>query len=338
MTTVAEARSLCVQLLHAAGVPAEPAYRTATALVLADMWGLPSHGMLRLPHYLRRIAAGGINPGAGLTVTSACGATVALDGNAGLGHWQLWDAVRRASQLARIFGIGMASVANSNHCGALGASVLAALPDGHVGFAMSNGPAVMPPWLGNSPVLSTSPLAAAIPTRPAPTIMDMATSAVSRGAIAVYAEREEPLPPGWAVDRAGAPTSDPRAALAGMLMPMAGAKGFALALLVEVMTGAMVGPSLAVDVVDMFDRSHDAVPQGISHLAFAIDPARLGVGGPGRLEQLASSIAEAGGRLPGANRVLPADLDDDATCAVSAATMREIRACAEQFGLDSVSK
>ncbi|MGH8889563.1 MAG: Ldh family oxidoreductase [Acidothermaceae bacterium] len=337
MTTVAEVRSLCIELLQAAGVPSEPAYRTATALVLAEMWGLPSHGLLRLPHYLRRIAAGGINPRAELTVASAHGATVALDGNAGLGHWQLWDAVGRASQLARIFGIGMVSVANSNHCGALGAGVIGALPDGHIGFAMSNGPAVMPPWHGRSPVLSTSPLAAAIPTSPAPTIIDMATSAVSRGAIAVYAEKDELLPEGWAVDRAGVPTSDPHSALAGMLMPMAGPKGYALALLVEALTGALVGPLLAVDVVDMFDRSHDAVPQGIAHVAFAIDPACLGVGGRDRLHRLANSIAEAGGRLPGANRVLPAELHDDAACPTSPATMREIRACAEHFGLDSVS-
>jgi (2R)-3-sulfolactate dehydrogenase (NADP+) len=337
MTTVAEARFLCIELLRAAGVPAEPAYRTATALVLADSWGLPSHGLLRLPHYLRRIAAGGINPGAELTVASALGATIALDGNAGLGHWQLWDAVCRASQLARVFGIGMVSVANSNHCGALGASVIGALSDGHIGLAMSNGPAVMPPWLGNSPVLSTSPLAAAIPTCPAPTIIDMATSAVSRGAIAVYAERDEPLPAGWAVDRAGAPTSDPHSALDGMLAPMAGAKGFALALLVEMLTGALVGPSLAVDVADMFDRSQDATPQGIAHLAIAIDPACLGASGAHRLDQLADSIAEAGGRLPGVNRLLPADLDDDAICPISPATMREIRACAERFGLGSVS-
>jgi (2R)-3-sulfolactate dehydrogenase (NADP+) len=183
---------------------------------------------------------------------------------------------------------------------------------GYLTMAFSNGPAVMPAWGGARALLSTSPLAAGIPTRPQPTIVDMALSTVARGKIAAYAKSGKELPAGWALDAAGEPTVDPQLALHGLLAPLGGAKGFALALLVEAMAGGLAGPNLSANVPDMFADADNALPQRIGHLLITIDPARFGAdadGGAvrGRWDQLAASVAAGGGRLPGAGRLVPAD-------------------------------
>src|SRR5690606_3809970 len=190
----------------------------------------------------------------------------------------------------------------------------------------STGPAVMPAPGTATPLLSTSPLAAGVPCRPRPAIVDLATSAVARGTIATYARRGERLPDGWAVDAAGKPTTDPQAAMAGMLAPMAGGKGFALAFLVEALAAAMVGPELAVDIPDMFDASADAAPQRIGHLIIVFDPALVDVDGKGadRLEKLTASLAEAGGRVPGASRRMPWEITDETPVQIADAVIDEL--------------
>jgi (2R)-3-sulfolactate dehydrogenase (NADP+) len=165
---------------------------------------------------------------------------VIYDGENGLGHWQLQRAAEVAAERAAINGI--AAVGVGIHIVVLSGFTPHQLPrKGLVGIIFSNGPAVMPPWGGHTPVLSTSPIAAGIPTNP-PTIIDMATSAVARGKIAAKAQSGEPLEPGWAFTADGQPTTDAKAALSGMLAPLGGAKGYALAVLVESLTGALIGP------------------------------------------------------------------------------------------------
>lgn len=323
MTTYAEAITLAERLLRAAGMPDREAELAARALVTADAWGVGSHGLMRLPYYLRRFASGAQDPAAELSTVHDSGATAAFDGNGGLGHPQVWQAASLAAERCASHGIAAVSVGNSSHCGALGLYVLPIVERGYLGLVFSNGPAVMPPWGGHEAVLSTSPIAAGIPCRPRPAVIDMATSAVARGKIAAHAARGEELPEGWAVDADGAPTTDPKAALAGMLAPLGGGKGFALALLVESLTGGMVGPALATDVPDMFNESHLQEPQRISHTVLAIDPARLDSDGSSadRMDALASSVAKAGGRLPGERRTPPADIDPATPITLDAALL-----------------
>jgi (2R)-3-sulfolactate dehydrogenase (NADP+) len=310
-TTVGGATGLISGLLRAAGMPEDPASRTAWAVVTAEAWGKRSHGLLRVPYYLARFAAGGSDTQACLRTVTDTGPVVALDGSNGLGHWQAWDAATLATERARRFGIAAISVGNSGHCGALGCYVLPMVEAGLVGVAFSNGPAVMPPWEGREPVFSTSPIAAGIPTRPRPSIVDLATSAVARGTVAEAAAAGRPIPEGWAFDAGGAPTTDPSAALAGMLAPMAGPKGAALAFLVEALTGGVVGPNLATEVADPLAASTTSDPQRIAHLLLALDPRSLDVDGhgAGRLARLAERIATAGGRLPGAGHPLAPELN-----------------------------
>lgn len=336
MTSVGPARTFAADLLAAAGVPADNARRTAELLVLADVWGIGSHGLMRLPYYLARLTAGGVNADATMKVVREAGAAVSFDGNDGLGHWQLWAAAEVAAERAAKHGIAVASVGSSSHSGCLGLYTAPALRAGLISVVFSTGPAVMAAPGTATPLLSTSPLAAGIPCRPNPAVIDLATSAVARGKIAAHARRGEPLEDGWAVDTNGVPTTNPMAALAGMLAPLGGGKGFALAFLVEAMTAGVVGPALAGDIPDMFNADHDAQPQRIAHVVIGLDPAVLAIddGGQTRLDELADRVAVAGGRVPGSARPMPWEVADDRPVAVSTDVMDELATWATRLGTD----
>lgn len=326
VTTFAAVRDQVTALLIASGVPDEAARSTATALTLTESWGVTSHGLMRLPYYLARLHAGGTRTDAELRPVHDSGPVVMYDGQGGLGHWQVWRAAELAAERCATYGLAAIAIGNSSHCGSLGVYTLPILDAGHMALIFSNGPAVMPPWGGSQPILSTSPLAAGIPSRPQPAIVDMATTAVARGRIAERARRKEQLPEGWALDSHGNPTVDPEAALAGMLAPLGGAKGFAIALLVEALTGGIVGPALSTDVADMFDADAATVPQRIAHLVLAIDLSHLDVDGDAqrRLDGLAESVVKAGGRLPGARRRHLAEIAPDDPLVIAAQTAAEL--------------
>jgi len=308
--TVGIAIETAQSLLEAAGVPILEAATTARCIVASDRWGIGSHGLMRLPFYLARLQAGGINPAAELKTVTDLPSLVVFDGDDGLGHWQLQHAAEVASQRALVNGIAAVGVGRSNHCGALGIYVWPMINRGLVGIAFSTGPAVMPPWGGDKPLLSTSPIAAGIPTNP-PTVVDLATSAVARGKIQAKAQAGAELEPGWAFTKDGAPTTDAKEALAGMLAPLGGAKGYAIAVLVESLTGMLIGPTLSKNIPDMFAAEQDALPQQISHFVIAIDASKLSVDGANtRTEDFATEVSQAGGRLPGSNRVNPEKLVD----------------------------
>lgn len=334
--TVGDARALARSLLEAVGLQPAHADTTARSIVLADCWGAGSHGLLRLPYYLQRSVVGGYPARAELTTTSDTGVVAVLDGGGGLGHWQAWAAAELATARAAQSGLSAVAVANSGHCGALGVYTLPALERDFVALVFSHGPGVMPAWGASTPLFSTSPLAAGIPCMPRAAIVDLATSAVARGKIAEHAQRGEPLPPGWALDESGLPTQDAQTALRGMLAPLGGAKGYAIAFMVEALTAALVGPSLSVDVSDMFAPEDASTPQRIAHLVLVLDPARFdGEGGSGarrRLALLAEHIEASGGRLPGARRELPREIPDDRLIDVPAALERELRSWADRLG------
>lgn len=307
--SVGSAASLAKTLLVASGVPDFEAETTARCIVASDRWGIGSHGLMRLPFYLARLKAGGINPVAKLKPITDLPSLVIYDGDDGLGHWQLQKAAEVAAERAVINGIAAVGVGRSNHCGALGIYTWPMINRGLLGIAFSTGPAVMPPWGGNKALLSTSPIAAGIPTSP-PTVIDLATSAVARGKIQAKAQSGAELEPGWAFTKEGVPTTDAKEALAGMLAPLGGVKGYAIAVLVESLTGMLIGPTLAANIPDMFAADQDANPQQISHFVIAIDASKLSVDGPNsREEEFAKSVSEAGGRLPGSNRVNPENLN-----------------------------
>jgi (2R)-3-sulfolactate dehydrogenase (NADP+) len=307
--SVGTAIEKATELLIAAGMDSVQAATSAQAIVASDRWGIGSHGLMRLPFYLDRLKAGGINPKAELKKVTDMPGLVIFDGEDGLGHWQIHHAAQLAAERAKVNGIAAVGVGRSSHCGALGIYVWPMIDAGLVGIAFSTGPAVMPPTGGNKPLLSTSPLAAGIPTNP-PTVVDLATSAVARGKIQAKAQAGAELEPGWAFTKDGAPTTDAKEALAGMLAPLGGAKGYALAVLVESLTGVLIGPTLSKNIPDMFNHDFDNAPQEIAHFVIAIDASKLSVDGENtRLADFAGEVSSAGGRLPGSNRVNPGKLN-----------------------------
>lgn len=315
-TNVAAARDMATKLLTTVGVRPDRATATARALVLAEVWGLASHGLLRLPGYLDRTLAGGHPADADLKTVTDTGSLVVLNGGGGLGHWQLGEAVDLGIGRARDHGVAVVAVGDSGHCGALGVFAADAAEAGMTALVFSTGPAVLPPWGGDKRLLSTSPLAAGFPTKPRPAVVDLAMSTVARGKIAAYAARGEKLPDGWAFDVSGEPTNDPDAALVGMLSPLGGAKGYALAFMVEALTAGLVGPARAQQVADFFDKDARHRRQGISHLTIIIDPTRTDLeghatGAQTRLLELAEAAENAGGRIPGARRLAPSDVTDE---------------------------
>ncbi len=330
---VGSAIETATSLLEAAGVPKQEAATTARCIIASDRWGIGSHGLMRLPFYLSRLQAGGINPTAQLKTITDLPSLVVFDGDDGLGHWQLQKASEIASERAMVNGIAAVGVGRSNHCGALGIYVWPMINRGLVGIAFSTGPAVMPPWGGNQPLLSTSPIAAGIPTNP-PTVIDLATSAVARGKIQAKAQAGAELEPGWAFTKDGAPTTDAKEALAGMLAPLGGVKGYAIAVLVESLTGMLIGPTLAKNIPDMFAASQDGLPQQISHFVIAIDASKLSVDGSNnRTNEFTQEVKAAGGRLPGANRVNPEKLNNGDEITITDQVSEQLSSWSAKLGI-----
>jgi len=331
--TVGAAIENAKALLVATGLGSDKAEASARLIVASDRWGIGSHGLMRLPFYLDRMLAGGINPNATMKLVTDLPSLAVFDGENGLGHWQLQLAAHEAATRAKVNGIAAVGVGRSAHCGALGLYVWPMVNQGLVGIAFSTGPAVMPPWGGNKPILSTSPMAAGIPTTP-PTIIDLATSAVARGKIAAKAQAGDPLEPGWAFTKDGVPTLDAKEALAGMLAPLGGVKGYAIAVLVESLTGVLIGPSMAKDIPDMFAADQASLPQGISHFVIAIDAAKLSVDGDhSRIDEFPDAVAEAGGRLPGSGRINPDDIRDADVISITDQVAEQIAHWSTKLGI-----
>ena len=322
--SIARALAHGTSLLIKAGVNEVNSEKTARAIVTSDVWGNPSHGLMRLPFYLQRLSQGGVNPKAELKVISEFGSTISLDGQDGLGHWQLLDGAQ----------IGVAK-AKQSHCGALGVYLYPALDAEMISMIFTNGPAVMPAVGGNSPILSTSPIASGIPSNP-PMIIDLSTSAVARGKIASAAKAGGSIPAGWAVNEKGEAITDAKQALMGMLAPLGGAKGFALGLMVESLSAGLSGGSLSRAVPDMFNPDDDKKAQGISHTVITINPASIGKDSKEGLDELAASITASGGRVPGSKRVSPNNLGSG-EITLADAVISDLNSWSQKLGFENIS-
>ena len=236
-------QACCAALLAACGMPPDAADLVAHILVEADLRGVHSHGTLRLPGYVRGLrAADGINPEPALRLAALQDATAVLDADRGMGQVAAHRAMQLAIELAKRYGLGAVTVRNSNHCGALAYYAEMALPHRCIGFAITNAGINMTPWGGTQRLVGNNPMAYAIPTpRGWPIVLDMATSVAAGGKLDVAARRGEAIPLGWALDPAGQPTTDPRLARAGSLLSVGGPKGYALAVVLDILAGVLSG-------------------------------------------------------------------------------------------------
>jgi len=287
----------CRRILEAVGTPAETAEIVARSLTAADLRGVSSHGVSRLPAYLRRVQAGLIKPAAEPQVVAQTPATVTLDAGAGFGHAVGWHAMGLAMELAATQGVGVAAVRNSTHFGIAGFFAERAAAGGMVGIATSNGAALMAPPGTRTRVLGTNPLAIAIPSADdQPVVLDMATSTAALGKILLARNAGSPIPDGWALDLEGTPTTDAAIAAAGLLTPLGGHKGFGLALGLEVLSAGLSGAAAGPNAGSMY-RTWDR-PENLGHWFLAVDPGAFA-----GLDPFLTTVAELAAAVHGAEAV-----------------------------------
>jgi len=297
-------RGFIARAFEKAGVPAADALTVASLMAEADLQGSDGHGVIRLPQYLRRIRAGGINVRPAIRVERERAGIALIDGDNALGHLVMKRAAEVAIAKARVAGVAWVGAHRSNHAGP--ASLYARMPlaADMIGLYFAVGNANhLPPWGGLDMLLSTNPIAAAIPARDeAPIVLDMATTVAAYGKVKAKAARGEAMPEGWMIDREGRPLTDPKRAEEGFLLPIGGYKGYGLALVVGLIAGTLNGAAMGRDVIDF--NKDDKTPTNTGQAVVAIDPAAFG-----DIEAFKSAVdgivrdMRASERLPGVERI-----------------------------------
>ncbi|HZZ95084.1 MAG TPA: Ldh family oxidoreductase [Usitatibacter sp.] len=276
-TTIAEAdlTALACRALEGLGVDPDDAARVVRILVLGDLFGHHTHGVLRLESYGERLAIGGINPQPLIREEQLAPALMRIDGDNALGPLVGMQALEGAMRCARNFGIGLVLVRDSNHFGAISPYSYIAAGEGFATIIGTNASVTIAPTGGKEARLGNNPIAFGVPNPGgAPIILDMAVSVAARGKIRDALKRGKPIPDTWAVDRDGHPTTDPQAALDGFLLPVGGYKGYGLSAIVDLFAGLLSGASFLTNVVPWMEEP--GKPQGLGHFFIAIDTRVLG--------------------------------------------------------------
>lgn len=265
-------KATVARIFAAVGVPAADAELVGHYLVLADLRGVSTHGISRVPIYAERIRRGVVTAAPQMRIVRPMPAAVHIDGDNGLGFLVMRRATHEAINAAAQCGIWIASVYNSTHFGMAAAYLLDAVEAGFAAFVFTNASPSMPVWGGRTSFLGTSPFAFGAPGgEGSPSIiLDMATSVVARGKIRRAAQKGQPIPAGWAIDADGCETTDARRAYEGLVLPLGGPKGSGLSLMMEVIAGVMSGSAYGGLVGDQY-RDFDK-PQNVGHSVIAFKP------------------------------------------------------------------
>ena len=299
-----ELTRLAARALERAGASAAMAESTARALAAADAQGLASHGVARVPQYAAHIRRGRVDGRATARVAAAKGGAVLVDAGDGLAFPACALAVAEALARAREHGVAFAGVTNSHHFGVASYHLEPVAAAMMIGLAFGNSPSAMPAWGGKRAIFGTNPIAAVFPRRGNPPIVvDLSLSEVARGKLMVAAREGKPIPLGWALDKAGNPTTDPSQGLDGMMLPAGGVKGAMLALVVELLCCALTGAHLGFEA-DSFFADEGNRPK-IGQAFIVVDPGALAGSDvyAARVEALVTTMLEdAGVRLPGYRR------------------------------------
>jgi LDH2 family malate/lactate/ureidoglycolate dehydrogenase len=262
--------------MMALGLPSEDAAAVATLMVEADMQGSDGHGVIRLAPYAKRILAGGINLKPNIKVVQERTAMALVDGDNGMGHLVMKKATELAIHKARTAGIAWVGSRLSNHAGPASLYARMALQHDMIGLYFAVGNANhLPPWGGLDMLLSTNPIAAAIPTlNEVPVVLDMATTVAAYGKVKAKAQRGEMMPEGWMIDRQGKPLLDPTKSEEGFLLPIGGYKGYGLSLIVGILAGTLNGAAMGRQVID-FNKDFSTTTNTGQAIAI-IDPSAFG--------------------------------------------------------------
>jgi len=323
------------------GVRTDDAAILADALVDADLHGVSTHGVTRLNIYLQRIQKGLIDPQAELLVEQRRPTVLSVDAGNGLGQVQAVRTLERLTPLARQYGIASATIRRSQHFGALSYYCNLAARQDMILLAMTNCEPAMSPAGGSEAFFGTNPIAASFPTgKGFPVKIDLSTSIIARGNIIAASKAGRPIPDGWALDPEGQPTTDAAAALAGTVLTMAGHKGYALALMVEVFSGVLSGSAVGNEIGSMY--KHLDRPQNVGHFFCLIDiEAFMDVDEfKSRLDRTIDQIKSCRLR-PGSDEILvpgershrQAEANRRQGIAINPETLRELEGLAEQSGV-----
>jgi LDH2 family malate/lactate/ureidoglycolate dehydrogenase len=332
-----------MRILSAQGVPESDAQLVAESLVTADIWGHPSHGMLRLPWYVARLQSGAMRAVSETETISSLAAVSVLDGRDGIGQVVTHRAVTAAGNAANTYGVGVVAVRNSNHFGTAAYWTRILAEWGCVGILTTNGSPAMAPWGGVEKLVGANPWSIAVPGgRHGTVVLDIANVGVARGKVYAARQRGQQLPEGWAIDASGLPTTDPQAALDGLILPMAGHKGYAISFMMDVLSGVLTGSSFGSDVVGPYvpDRR-----SGCGHLVIAIDIAAVM---PleqftERMDQLITTL-KSSRTAPGQEILVPGEVENRAVATAAgvvtlpAKTIEELNALAAACGVAALSQ
>ncbi|MGP9820786.1 Ldh family oxidoreductase [Salinarimonas sp. NSM] len=343
--SVARLRAFAISVFSAAGLGEADAQTVADVLVHADLRGHGSHGLTRIPIYAKRIVAGAVKARPQIRIERPSPGFLHVDGDNGPGPVVTLHALEAAIAAAREQGVVATSIAHSNHNGAGSFYVEKAIEAGCLAFAMTNAPPSMAVFGGREAVIGTNPITFGAPTTSeAPLLLDMATSVVARGKIVEGAKRGETIPAGWALDRDGRPTTDAAAAEKGVVLPFGGAKGSALAIMVEVLTGVLAGGRFAGSMGNLY--SDYELTQDVGHFLLVVDLSRTHLG-PAFAQRTGALVAELEGSAPaeGFERIrMPGEVEAERARDVAARgialpnnVVADLDAVAREVGVDGLS-
>ena len=324
------------------GIAEDPARLVAAALVEADLEGIASHGVMLLPMYVDRMMAGSVSKAVEGKVVHDAGPAIVIDAGHALGQLTSDQATRLAVARARTHGMASVAVRNGFHFGTAGYWARRIASEGLVGIAMCNTRPLMPAPGGAQRLVGNNPLAVALPSTENAFLVDMALSASAMGKIRLAESAGKPIPPGWAADENGQPTTDPAAAIKGMLLPAAGPKGFGLAAAIDLLCGGLSGGAVGEEVGMLY--GDPAKPYGCAHLFIAIDPGRFGArDAAARLDHRVKKFSDKirnSKRAPGTPRIYaPGDLEQarraehGAECPVAPEVVEKLKECGARLGV-----
>ena len=275
--TVESLRQFGIQVAEKAGMSHQDAETLLKNLLFSDMRGVRSHGMTRLSGYVTRIERGCTSATAQPTITMDSGAVFSMDGNNGMGSTIGTAAMQACIRRAKEYGVSFCTVNHASHYGFGGFYAMQAAAEGMIGFNICNSPALVAPFGGATAMLGTNPLTVAVPSGKYPDlVLDMATSTVAKGKIALALKEGKSIPDNWALAPDGSPTTDPAVANKGALTPLGGAKGYALALIIDVICCCLCGGNNSRQIPRMFEDPKE--PSGVGYFMGAIDIGGLGSG------------------------------------------------------------
>jgi LDH2 family malate/lactate/ureidoglycolate dehydrogenase len=258
-------------IFHACGMSKADALLLAGSLTAADQRGIHSHGTLRVPEYVTKLTTGGVDPRGRPEIVSRNAAAIIVDAHNAMGQIAAEFAMKAAIEAARVSHIAIATVRNSNHCGAMDNWADMALAHDMIGIAATNALPTMAPWGGIDKIVGINPLAIAIPAESeAPVILDIAFGATAHGKIRVYHQKGHAIPEGWAFDAEGHPTTDTAAAMAGLIQPIGGHKGVGLGIVIGMLSTLLSGASYGTELGNMIEGPK---PGKDGHIFVAIDIA-----------------------------------------------------------------